>query len=217
MSMIHYISAGYLIISLALAMTRKHSKRFLLMIPPVCQVASVYLLKGWKFPIHLTALLLLLNLALLVWVDMMEKKEMDLLPAEPAFQRSEPQEPASRPWEKPSSFAVDTDLLSKPLSTAAEVAELPETEEVAPKLPVTEETVLIQPEKENKPINEVAPVQQEIFDASKGEVKEMIENLMESGDIANAKRYLRMLAFFAKDESSRKIAEKKLAELNAKA
>lgn len=196
LGLIHYLSAGYLLLALGLTLTRKYKQRFIAMLPPICQVASVLVLKALGFQPILLVLFFLLNLALVIWVDITERKLMGT--EAPEFAEREEKEIVSLPKQN-SGFVVDTDLLgSAPLEKA--------TDSTGPEL--------FEPERENKPINEVAPVQQEIFDASKSEIEEMIESMVSAGDIENAKRYLRMLAFFAKDDSSRKIAEKKLAEIN---
>jgi len=196
MQLIHIISAAYLLLALGLTLTRKYKQRFIAMLPPICQVASVMALKTLGLKLPLALLLFILNLALLIWVDITERKLMGAASSEFS---TEEEDVASLPRENGSNFVVNTDLLSgSPVNKLAE-DDGPE---------------LIAPEKENKPINEVAPVQQEIFDASKNEIEEMIDSMVSAGDIENAKRYLRMLAFFAKDDASRKIAEKKLAEIN---
>ena len=210
--MIHYVSAAYLVISLVLVMTRKYKNRFLTMLPPVCHVASILLLDKLKFQLPLVAVLFLLNLAILVWVDMMEKKQMDLFPAEEETEKTEFTDfPA--PAKTANSFVVDTDLLNPSFQSAKEAEPIPQ-EEKSSGLPNLSDKLLNMPEPENQPINVVEPLEQEIFSASRNEIEETIKQMMETGETENAKRYLRMLAFFAKDESSRKMAEKKLAEIN---
>ena len=218
MKTIHYISAAYLIISLALVLTRKHRQKFLAMVPPICQVVSILLLDAFEFPGILVAVLFLLNLALLVWVDMQEKQQMGLLSSEEEEDWESPAPQSSWQPEETSDFNVDAGLLSgssKASKRKSDDFDLSHPVSGAPDLPEPDSDSLLRPDVENRPINEVAPVQQEIFAASEGEVEQIIEQMLESGDVANAKRYLRMLAFFAKDEPSRKLAEEKLAELNA--
>lgn len=218
MKTIHYISAVYLIISLALVLTRKHRQKFLAMVPPICQVVSVLLLDAFGFPGALVAVLFLLNLALLVWVDMQEKQQMGLLSLKEEEDWESPAPQSSWQPEEISDFNVDAGLpsgSSKASKRKSDDFDLSHTVSGAPDLPEADRDSLLRPDVENRPINEVAPIQQEIFAASEGEVGQIIEQMLESGDVANAKRYLRMLAFFAKDEPSRKLAEEKLAELNA--
>lgn len=200
----HYISIGYLIISLVLVMMRKYRLRFIALIPALCQIASVLLLKGMGFPTIFTALLFIVNLAILAAVHLFENKQMaDEFPAgEPYAENNYASDVVSAEtgYEEDSDLTDEQDFNVPP-------GRLPDIPEVA-------ESDLKFPEVENRPINEVAPVQHEIFDASNTEVKEMIDSMLDSGDMANAKRYLRMLAFFAKDESTRELAEKRLAEVS---
>lgn len=209
---IHYISLAYLVISLVLVMIRKYKNRLLAMLPPICQVASILLLDNLKFQLPFVAVLFLLNLAILIWVDMMEKKQMDLLPAEEETEKTDFTD-FPDPAKTASSFVVDTDLLNPSFQGAQEADPLP-LENASPELSDVPDMLLNMPEAENQPINVVEPVEQEIFSASRNEIEETIKQMMEAGETENAKRYLRMLAFFAKDESSRKMAEKKLAEIN---
>lgn len=209
---IHYISLAYLVISLVLVMTRKYKNRLLAMLPPICQVASILLLDKLKFQLPFVAVLFLLNLAILIWVDMMEKKQMDLLPSEEETEKTDFTD-FPDPAKTASSFVVDTDLLNPSFQGVQEADPLP-LENASSKLPDAPDMLLNMPEAENQPINVVEPVEQEIFSASRNEIEDTIKQMMEAGETENAKRYLRMLAFFAKDESSRKMAEKKLAEIN---
>lgn len=209
---IHYISLAYLVISLVLVMTRKNKNRFLAMIPPVCQVASILLLDNLKFQLPFVAALFLLNLVILIWMDMMEKKQMEFLPAEEETEKMNFTDfPSS--VDTASSFVVDTELLNPSLEAVQETEPLPREDKSAKLVDATDEVSNMQ-EEEGRPADAVKPVQQEIFTASRNELEETIKQMMEAGETENAKRYLRMLAFFAKDESSRKMAEKKLAEIN---
>lgn len=229
-TIVHYISAAYLVISILLMLTRKHRLKLLTLIPPVAQVASVILLSSMTpaFPLPITALLILLNVAVLIWLDMIEKKEMGV--SEPEDVRGEGREKQKASvTEKKTAFSVDSSLLNsarglagkedeKKSEKAAKV-EMAEEAKEAKSMPVLPDpqglpgNPLTVPEVENKPINELGP-SQEIFDASQKEVEQMIDGLLDAGDLENAKKYLRMLAFFAKDDSTRRLAERKLAKLN---
>ena len=226
-TIVHYISAAYLVISILLMLTRKHRLKLLTLIPPVAQVASVILLSSMTpaFPLPITALLILLNVAVLIWLDMIEKKEMGV--SEPENVRGEGREKQKvSVTEKKTAFSVDSSLLNSARGLAgkedekkSEKAAKVEMAEEAKSMPVLPDpqglpgNPLTVPEVENKPINELGP-SQEIFDASQKEVEQMIDGLLDVGDLENAKKYLRMLAFFAKDDSTRKLAERKLAKLN---
>ena len=214
MKMIHYISAAYLLLSLVLVMARKHRQKFLALIPPICQIASILLLDSMEFPLPLTAVLVILNLALLFFIDMTEKKQMGLVSTEPEEQEYEGQTPSY--GSSPTEYHFDNDFLPASMTRLGS-EEQKNPVAAPPDLPEKPEESLTLPEVENVPINEVAPLQQEIFSASQNEMQEMIDQMIASGEMENAKRYLRMLAFFANDDASRKMAESKLAELTASA
>lgn len=214
-----YIAAAYAVISLVLMMTRKYKQRFILLIPVACQIGSVLLLEKIGFNLSMTAAAVIINLLILLAVDVFEKKQM-----RQELSGYSAGADVTKEVQQQSSFKVDDSFASNNLNANGDVygtadwkagvtGELPDIQEFRQ----TAEPEIRIPDVENKPINEVAPVQQEIFDASNNEIKEMIANMLENGEVADAKRYLRMLAFFAKDESSRKMAEEKLAEINAMA
>lgn len=219
MTTIHYIAAAYAVVSLVLMMTRKYRLKLILLIPVICQIGTVFLLNFTGFNISMTVAAVIINLLILLAADVFEKKQMRKADSALAGEGDFNREVASQ---HQSSFRPEESVYSgrdrsNPYGTAdwtgGVTGELPDIGNLDESI----ETELKSPQLENKPINEVAPVQQEIFDASNNEIKEMIAKMLENGDIADAKRYLRMLAFFAKDESSRKMAEEKLAEINAMA
>lgn len=214
-----YIAAAYAVISLVLMMTRKYKRRFILLVPAACQIGSVLLLNKIGFNVSMTAAAVIINLIILLAVDVFEKKQMKQelsgYSAGADVTKEVQQQNAYEAGDDFGSFrqSSNADDYSSGDWKGGVTGELP----VMREFPAPDEPEIKRPEVENKPINEVAPVQQEIFDASNNEIKEMIANMLENGDITDAKRYLRMLAFFAKDENSRKMAEEKLAEINAMA
>ena len=125
---IYIISAGYLVFSLILMLTRKHKLKGLTMVPPLCQVASILALDANLFPESLTAnlpvpllpLLFLVNLLILFLVSVIDKKQMTPAFAQGSAPRAKKTKEPSRRGKKGDKGADNADYSSVQVSAPRE-------------------------------------------------------------------------------------------------